>query len=230
MGKNIVGASGDEEAIVSRSLQEEVYRRLRRLIFNRSLDEGSLKLRELAERFQVSPMPVREALRRLEAEGLVTFTRNRSIIISPLSSEEVEGLFEVRLRLEPFAGCKAASRLTAEDLSELESIRGRLEDFSDTDRWRADNAEFHGIINRACGISRLAPIIDNLWLAVEPYRQYYIRDRQLLEVAQDQHRKIVEALKKRDGDEVERILERHLTDTLDTILAGMADAARATVE
>jgi DNA-binding GntR family transcriptional regulator len=209
------------EAITPRSLQEEVYRRLRQLIFNRDLEPRVMKVRQLADRFGVSPMPVREALRRLEADGLVTFTRSRGIVISRLSSKEVEDIFEIRLRLEPFAGCRAAGSISAESLERLEELCSSLDDFSDGDKWRVNNARFHKIIVRACGIPRLTYMIDNLWLAVEPYRQHYIRNYRLLEVAQAQHREILKSLREQNGRKVERILERHLTVTLEAILKGM---------
>ena len=215
-------------AIVPRSLQQEVYQRLRQLIFDRGLDVEPLKIRQLAEGFEVSPMPVREALRRLQADGLVTFTRNRSIIVPRLSPGEIEDIFEVRLRLEPFAGRRAAARITAEGLDELEALCAKLEDFSDGDKWRAHNARFHKVIVEACGISRLVPIIDNLWLAVEPYRRYYIHNRRLLTTAQAQHREIIRSLREEDGYKVERILEEHLTSTLEAILTGMSEVGSAT--
>jgi len=220
-GEGITSPSEPIEAITRHSLQEEVYQRLRRRIFNSAPDAKVVKIRQLAEGFGVSPMPVREALRRLEAEGLVKFTANRAIVIPGLSPKEVEDIFEIRLRLEPFAGGKAAHKITDEGLRELDELCGRLDDFLDGDKWRANNAKFHETIVRACGIPRLISIIDNLWLAVEPYRRYYIRNYRLLTVAQEQHREIVRALREQDGRKVERILERHLTFTLQTILDGM---------
>ncbi len=217
------GGLGPEpsEAITLRSMQEEVYLRLRQLIFDRDPEAKVWTIRELAGRFGVSAMPVREALRRLEAEGLVDFSRSRGIVVSQLSLKQVEDTFEIRLRLEPFAGRKAASRVTDEILEELQTLYNNLEDFSDGDRWRANNARFHMTIVGACGIPRLASIIDNLWLAVEPYRRYYIRDHRLLKSAQTQHRELLRLLRERDGREVEKVLERHLTMTLEAILEGM---------
>ena len=214
--------------ITSHSLQEDVYQRLRRLIFNRDLDHEVIRIRQLAEMFEVSPMPVREALRRLEADGLVTFTRNKSIAIFRPSPEEVKGIFEVRLQLEPFAGRRAAGRVSEASLAELDALCERLDDFTDGDKWRASNAEFHRIIMESCGIPKLASIVDNLWLTVEPYRRYYIHNKQLLKIAQDQHREIVRALRRNDGDEVERILEGHLISTLDAVLKGIEQAENST--
>jgi DNA-binding GntR family transcriptional regulator len=208
--------------ITPRSLQEEVYKRLRRLIFDREVDGSEvISIRQLAHQFGVSPMPVREALRRLEADGLVTFTRNKSIVISNLSPEEVRNVFEIRLRLEPFAGCRAADRISAESLRRLEVLCTELNDFSDSGKWRARNAELHRIITESCGIPKLASIVDNLWLMVEPYRRYYIRNHELLVVAQDQHKRMIKMLRERDGKKVESIIEKHLTATLEAILQGM---------
>lgn len=207
--------------IEQHSLQEEVYRRLRRLIFDRGLETEALKVRQLADEFGVSPMPVREALRRLEADGLVIFTPNRSIVLSKPSLKEVEGIFEVRLRLEPFAGYRAASRISTEDLRRLDRLRSELDDFSDGNRWRANNAEFHRTIVKACGIPKLVAIIDNLWLSVEPYRQYYISNHRLLEAAQAHHGEIAKSLRDKDGRAVQKVLEKHLISTLDAILGSM---------
>lgn len=214
--------------IAHHSLQEDVYQRLRQLIFNRDLDQEVIRIRPLADMFGVSPMPVREALRRLEADGLVTFTRNKSIAISRPSPEEVRGIFEVRLRLEPFAGRRAVERILEENLDELDLLCEKLDEFSDGDRWRANNAEFHKIIMESCGVPKLASIVDNLWLTVEPYRRYYIHNKQLLEIAQSQHREIVRALRRNDGEEVERILEGHLISTLDAVLKGIEQAENST--
>jgi DNA-binding GntR family transcriptional regulator len=227
-GKENVGSLEAGGAIVPRSLQEGVYQRLRQLIFDRGFDVEPLRIQQLAEGFEVSPMPVREALRRLQSDGLVTFTRSRSIIVPRLSPREVEDIFEVRLRLEPFAGRRAAGRITAESLEELEELCAKLEDFSDGDKWRAHNARLHKVIVEASGVSRLVPIVDNLWLAVEPYRRYYIHNRRLLTTAQAQHREIIRSLREKDGHKVERILEEHLTGTLEAIVTGMNEVGSAT--
>jgi DNA-binding GntR family transcriptional regulator len=207
--------------IVSRSLQEEVYQRLREFIFNRQLEAEMFTLQQLADTFGVSPMPVREALRRLEADGLVAFTHRGRLTIPYLSSKEIEDVFQIRLRLEPFAGRVAANRITPEEIKRLGNLWTELEDFADGGRWRANNAAFHRTIFNASANPRLATIIDNLWLMVEPYRRYYINDRALLKTAQAQHAEIIENLRKKDGPAVEKVLENHLSRTLDVILAGM---------
>ncbi len=207
--------------IVSRSLQEEVYQRLREFIFNRQLEAEMFTLQQLADTFGVSPMPVREALRRLEADGLVAFTHRGRPTIPYLSSKEIEDVFQIRLRLEPFAGRVAADRITPEEIKRLGDLWAELEDFSDGGRWRANNAAFHRIVFNASANPRLVTIIDNLWLIVEPYRRYYIDDRALLKTAQAQHEEIIENLRKKDGPAVEKVLENHLSRTLDVILAGM---------
>lgn len=215
----------DAGPISHRSLQEEVYERLRQLIFNRDLEQEVVTIRQLAEMFGVSSMPVREALRRLEADGLVTFTRNKSIAISRPSPDEVRGIFEVRLRLEPFAGQRAAGRIPTVRLEELDALCQKLDDFADSDGWRTNNAAFHRIITESCGIPKLGPIVENLWLTVEPYRFHYINNRRLLELAQEQHRCIVEALRLEDGDRVGSLLEGHLISTLEAILKGISNAS-----
>jgi DNA-binding GntR family transcriptional regulator len=201
--------------------------RLREFIFNRQLEAEMFTIQQLADMFGVSSMPVREALRRLEADGLVDFSHSRHPRLPSLSPKEIKDVFQIRSRLEPFSGRLAADRITPEELERLDILWAELQDFSDGEMWRANNAAFHRIIFKASGISRLVSIIDNLWLIVEPYRRYYINNASLLKSAQAQHKEIIEKLRKKDGPAVEKILENHLSRTLDVILAGMDNDAIA---
>ncbi|MFJ4224831.1 GntR family transcriptional regulator [Microbacterium sp. NPDC089695] len=94
------------------ALAERVYRGLLRTIIDGDLRPGAwLKERDLSERFEVSRVPVRQALQRLEVEGFVTMARNRGAIVTPVSRADVEELFDARLCIEPYATRHAATRV-----------------------------------------------------------------------------------------------------------------------
>src|SRR4051812_41514482 len=97
------GDSPEQTVISVPSLPEVISDQLRRDITQGVYKPGPVRIGALAERFGVSSMPVREALRRLEAEGLISFQRNRQIIINGLSLDEIAEVFELRTQLEPYA-------------------------------------------------------------------------------------------------------------------------------
>src|SRR6476661_6070838 len=105
------------------SIPDVVYRTLRRDIARGVYKPGPIRVRPIAERFGVSATPVREALRRLEAEGLVSL-RNRQIVVNPLSIAEMREIYTIRCELEPFALRQAAPHVIAdaELLERLESL------------------------------------------------------------------------------------------------------------
>lgn len=202
------------------SVQEEVYSRLREMIRNRSLESGKLHLRQLAEYFGVSTMPVREALRRLEAEGAVAFTPNKQVVILDPSEEEIAEIFDIRARLEPFAAERAVIRLSWGEIEALEKLVLEMDDLSDFRRWKQCNGEFHRRINTASGAKRLLTMIENLWLAVEPYRVLYESDLDFLHQAQAQHQQILAALKEHSVEKIGSLISEHLICTRDRILVG----------
>jgi DNA-binding GntR family transcriptional regulator len=94
------------------ALAERVYRGLLRTIIDGDLRPGAwLKERDLSERFEVSRVPVRQALQRLEVEGFVTMSRNRGASVTPVARADVEELFDARLCIEPYATRHAATRV-----------------------------------------------------------------------------------------------------------------------
>ena len=93
----------DADIVRIPSLPDVIYERLRREIATGQLRPGPLKLRPLAERFGTSPIPVREALRRLEADRLVSFVGNRAIRVNDVSAKELDEVFAIRAELESLA-------------------------------------------------------------------------------------------------------------------------------
>src|SRR5438094_10422755 len=102
---------------------EAVYGELRRRILSGVLEPSApLNQEALAPELGVSVTPVREAVRRLEAEGLVQFQAHKTVVVAPLSREELREIYEVRLQLDPYAASLATARATEDELDEIDRL------------------------------------------------------------------------------------------------------------
>ena len=208
------------------SIPDVIYDQLRRDIAHGVYRPGQLRVRPVAERFGVSATPVREALRRLEADGLVTL-RNRQILVRALSATELEELFAIRAELESFAASQATTRV-ADDPALLARLDALLDELDHTDNrhpeeWRAGNEDFHMSIYRVAGMPRLESLIASLWVAVGPYLRLYVGSPKNLVESQGQHRAILAALRLGDAAGAADALRVHLGAALEALLRGFED-------
>jgi DNA-binding GntR family transcriptional regulator len=207
------------------SIPDVIYGTLRRDIARGIYKPGPIRVRPIAERFGVSATPVREALRRLEAEGLVSL-RNRQIVVNALSAEELQEIFAIRSELETFAVGEAAGRIARDPglLAKLGSLIDAMDREEESpDEWRAANEAFHMSIYGAARMPRLEALIMSLWIAVEPYLRLYVTSPGSLTESQAQHRAILDALRKADAAAAQTVLREHLRATADVVSRGFAD-------
>ena len=215
----------DADIVRIPSLPDVIYERLRREIATGQLQPGPLKLRPLAERFGTSPIPVREALRRLEADRLVSFEGNRAIRVNEVSAEELDEVFAIRAELESLALRLAVPHLREdpERVAALGSLMDRMDrQADDPAEWRTTNEEFHTALYEAAGAARLTDLIGNLWVVVEPYMRMYVRSLPSLRKAQEQHRAMVARILDGDTAGAESILREHLEGTRLVVLELMS--------
>ena len=157
--------------IESRSVADQVMTELRRSILSGALEPGrEFSLRELAEMLQVSIIPVREALRSLESQGLVQMHPGRSAVVAPLDLDELQSIYRLRRRLEPEIAQRSC-RLLSE--AELDRLEAEAVDFGDVHRTMNEIYDAHHTFHLAL----LAPaatswdlrILTTLWRASERY-------------------------------------------------------------
>jgi DNA-binding GntR family transcriptional regulator len=192
-----------------------------------------LKQDELRAELGVSPTPIREALRQLESEGLVTHYPNRGVFVASVSLEELFGvLLPVRLVLERYALSQALPELGEELLEALEQqVRVMEQGAADDDSaavYEADMA-FHEFLVASSG----APHTIQLWRAVQPRVRvvmYQLGPRHVsLEEIPAEHREFLDAIKRADPSEIEKVLERHIVGDSERLLAmGTANNAERT--
>lgn len=200
---------------------EWAYRRLRDMIADGTLAAGSrLVLRQLASDFGLSEMPVREALRMLQRDGLVVFESHRGATVVAISGEEVLQGISARMWLEVLAVEQAAARRTDRDLA---AARGALEETdvasraNDAAAFSASNRVFHQALE-ASADELLRATIDDLWNRVSQARRslslFALRPEQM-KLASREHAKIVRAVERGDASAARAAMERHRVSSLD---------------
>lgn len=169
-----------------------------------------LRQEEIARQLGISHIPVREALRQLEAEGLVRLRPYRGFEVCELSPEEVEELYEIRIPLECQALRLALPHLTPEDLRRAEEILEAIDAEEDPMVWSRLNMEFHTVLYAPSHRQRLLHLIRTLRTNVDRYLRLYISVMHRKTYSQREHRRILEAVRRRDEADALRALEEHL--------------------
>jgi DNA-binding GntR family transcriptional regulator len=156
-------------------------------------------------------MPVREALRKLQAEGFVTFER-RSVTVNQLSVEEVKQVFQIRLRLELLATEWASAKVTDKDITDLHSILQCMgQKGISVKEWRKLNQRFHIRFYECAQSPHIIELIKNIWDKVEPYMAIYTSFVTDFQEAQKQHTDILDIIETRDV----ALLLNHTTEHLE---------------
>ncbi len=208
--------AGALKPIETATLQETVYKELLRAIVSGRMPPGEkLVIERLARRMQVSPMPVREALRRLEAGGFVTSQTRRSCVVNELSRENLEEILKIRLVLESMAAELAARQRSEKALKRLSVIHQQFVRLGrDAETANALNREFHHTIYRQARMPILQQVIEGLWDRISPYLIILIRETEEfnLEAFKHYHQKMLEGMRRKDPQTVRQWLEADLTE------------------
>jgi len=177
-----------------------------------------LKPESIAAALGISRMPVREAIRQLDAEGYVTIRPNRGAVVTSRSREEIVELFEIRAALEGLALRLGAARGNAESLAELELELQRLRGLrTDHAAWHERHDEVHDRLCRTSGRLQLEAECRRYRLAVQPYMRLYLKSGRTFEQPGFEHEHLVEALRSRDGERAERMMHSHIMANADAI-------------
>ena len=185
-------------------LRDVVFRTLRRAILKGELKPGERLMEvQLANRLGVSRTPVREAIRKLELEGLVTMIPRRGAEVAEITEKNMRDVLEVRRALEELAVKIACEKMTDEEIELLRQASKKFRDTMYNDNLTAiaeNDVEFHEIIYDATGNKRLIQILNNL------------RDYNCHGILADEHDEIVEALERRDQATACRAIVDHINN------------------
>ena len=207
--------------ITRRSLHDELVERLRALIVEGTLEPG-LKVpeRDLCEQFAVSRTPMREALKVLAADGLVTLTPNRGAWVSKLTLPELEEVFPVMGALEALSGELACARITDKQVAAVRKLHERMVAHyraGELDAYFAVNQQIHEAILEAADNETLSA--QYLSLSTRIRRARYVANMTAERWAQavDEHEQILSALEARDAASLANILRKHLSNKFATV-------------
>lgn len=202
------------QPIESRSVSEQVTNELRRSIVSGALAPGStFSLRSIADELQVSFIPVREALRNLEGEGLVITRPGRSAQVAPLDLDDLHAIYQMRCRLEPGLARESCLLLSEDELDRLER---QAKDFGKshytiTEAFEAHHA-FHAALLAPAATSWDTRVLSSLWNAAERYIQtgFGQSNPQENRRIQGEHERLVDVLRTRDPEAVAEAVLEHL--------------------
>ncbi len=204
-----------------RTIAAAVQDRIREAILARELASGSrIDQVQLAEDLHVSLVPVREALKKLEAEGFVEIIPRRGAFVTQTSIKDMEELYYARQLLEGQVAFHAAEQLTDQDLETLAELLPDMTaalEKQDILTFMERNRRFHFIIYEAGGNRYLTQMISSLWELAERYRYRYVFLRDQAPVIQAEHQAILEACRMRQKDQLRDAIVYHMQQTLSGI-------------
>lgn len=180
---------------------ENVYRGLRnRILFGGFLPGSAVTLRGLAEDMGVSPMPIREAVRRLIAERALKMQDNRRVLVPPMTAETFEQIVFARKTLEPELAARAMDRIGPAEIRQIaahDKAVDRAMATSDVSSYMENNYRFHFAIYRNAGADTLLALVESIWLQFGPFmRMAY--NRWGTSDLEDQHQAAIAALQQKD--------------------------------
>jgi DNA-binding GntR family transcriptional regulator len=209
------------------SLPETVYVQLRQAIHNGVLKPGEvLRQEDLARKLGVSRAPLREALPRLEADGMIILRPRRGYSVVELDPEEIEDIFDMRATVEEKAVRAATARRRPEDVQKVRSILQKMQSITVSDeaerrQWFDLNFQFHDALAEASGRKHLARLVFNLRSLVEPYIRVEVLMTGDVEQADLEHARLALAFEQGHVELAGSLIRVHIQSTANRLLNGL---------
>jgi DNA-binding GntR family transcriptional regulator len=202
-------------AIPRQSLTSAVADKLRDQIIRGEIPEGAqLRQDAIATQYHVSRIPVREALRQLDAEGLISIVPNRGAIVPALSPDDIRELFSIRSLLEPEVLKLSIPHLKEEDLSQAEAVLTKyvseLKREDHVSAWGRLNWQFHSILYSRANQPRFMAIIRNVNNSGERYTRLQLYLTHGIKRANEEHHQILDFCRQRDTTAACKLLRQHI--------------------
>jgi DNA-binding GntR family transcriptional regulator len=204
------------------SLGNQAYQELKRIILERQIPPGG-KLNEgdLAQALGISRTPIREAINRLEKEGLVRIIPQRGAYVVQFTEKDVFELFLIRENLEGLAAYLAATKMTPKDLSKLESfVEGFTEPFDEKEirRYAREDFKFHQAIVQFSDAQRLINLISTLHDYIRIFRLTTMGVSGRMKISIGEHRDLLAAFRQKNPEEAERKMRQHIRHVRDGVM------------
>lgn len=204
-----------DETIKRTSVVDTVTERLRREILSGEIEPGGrIRVGELEQRFGVSHIPIREALRRLETEGLVVTSPQRATLVAGIALEDLAGLYDLRRIVEVPVVRRGVGRATDTQTADVRRALEALEAVAPEsgEFWELHRA-FHWALMAPGASDWVERVLEQLWQSAERYVRITAATFGTTPAAMRDHRLMVELFEAKDGDALAELVERHLTRT-----------------
>jgi DNA-binding GntR family transcriptional regulator len=203
-------------------LGNQAYQELKRIILERQIPPGG-KLNEgdLAKALGISRTPIREAINRLEKEGLVKIIPQRGAFVVQFTEKDIYELFLIRENLEGLAAYLATSKMSEKDLAKLESsVEGFSEPFEEKEirRYAREDFKFHQAVVQFSEAQRLISLISTLHDYIRIFRLTTIGVSGRMKTSLDEHRELLQAFRERRPEEAERRMREHIRHVRDGVM------------
>ena len=198
------------------ALSQQIANSLKEEILSGKFPPGvRIRQEDIAEQFGASRSPVREALRILEAEGLINLVAHTGAWISHLSLAECEEMYQLRERVEPLLLRLSIAHISDETISQLQEPASEMEATKDVEKFLKLDREFHLLSYSGAETVLVGEMVNRLWNTTQHYRRAYsqMMATSSFKPAHYEHHLLLTALKKRDADDAERILYGHIRRT-----------------
>ena len=203
-------------------LRDVVFNTLRQAILKGELEPGERLMEiQLADRLGVSRTPIREAIRKLELEGLVLMIPRKGAEVAKISEKSLRDVLEVRRSLEELAIELACQRMTEDDIKELEeaqeAFRSAIQS-ADAMTIAETDEHYHDIIYNGTGNNRLVQILNNLREQMYRYRVEYLKKEEAYPQLIAEHEELIDNISKRNKEEATRIMCEHIDNQVATVI------------
>jgi len=196
-----------------KSKNQVVYEIIRDAIINGEFEPGSrIVIDDLAEQYNVSHSPIRECLRLLEADGLVTIRPYAGVTVTDLQPELIMEVFALLESLEIISSCRASHHATEAEFDQLEKMIDEMEQYvSKTDVWSAKNLELHMMISDLAHMTISRDMMARALLHWDRLRRYYLEEvsAQRVPRAQVEHRDMLKAMRSGDDERIKIVIQQH---------------------
>lgn len=203
-------------------LRDVVFNTLRRAILRGELKPGERLMEiQLANKLGVSRTPIREAIRKLELEGLVLMVPRKGAEVAEITEKNLRDVLEVRCALEELAVQLACDRIDPERMQQLLDAAAHFRDILGTaditELGEADEA-FHDVIFQATGNRRLIQLLNNLREQMYRYRIEYLKKKECYPQLLEEHASIIQAIREHDKEKATEITVQHINNQVDTVV------------
>lgn len=213
------------------TLREKILEMIRDAILKGTMKPGErVSEPDLAERFGISRTPIREAFRQLESEGYLEVIPRKGAVVASLSERDIEEFYAIKILLEGFAAKMAAEKLTEKDIGRLESINERLKKVAadgDVKSFFRVHNEFHDLFIKAAGNDKLYEMINQLVMRFKRLRLASLSQPGRMEISVEEHRNMIEAFKKRDGERADSLVRHAATIGAGVLIQSMSETETA---